>query len=122
MRLATSAKVAPAWRTNARKVSDGPIFLPQRVPAVDHQGRPGHVARGVAGQVHRERPEILRLAEVAQRDVARNRSITSGWVSDQRRFGSVMKPPGRMALTVILCRPVGGDRAVNCSIAAFAVS
>ena len=43
--------------------------LPQRVPAVDHQGRAGHVARGVAGQVHRERPEILRLAEIAQRDV-----------------------------------------------------
>jgi hypothetical protein len=40
-------------------------FLPPRVPAIDHLGRAGHVARGVAGQVHRERSKMLPLAEIA---------------------------------------------------------
>jgi hypothetical protein len=51
-----------------------------------------------------------------------NRSIHSGWVSDQRRFGSVTKPTGRMALTVILCAARSSATArVNWSTAAFAV-
>src|SRR5687768_2505542 len=72
-------------------------------PPVDHQGRAGHVAGGVAGEVDRERAEVFGLAEIAERDVAAEAfdhlrmNLRPGWL------GSVMKPPGRMAFTVILC-------------------
>ena len=42
---------------------------PKRIAAVDDQRRAGHVARGVGGQVHRERAEILWPAELAHRDL-----------------------------------------------------
>jgi hypothetical protein len=58
-------------------VAHRPIaFLPQRIPAIDHQGRSGHVAGGVVGQAHRERSQLYRLTEIAERNVcARKRSI-----------------------------------------------
>ena len=36
---------------------------PQRVASVDHQRRPGHVPRGVAGQIYREWADLVGLSE-----------------------------------------------------------
>ena len=98
------------------------ISLPQRITAVDHQGRPGHVARGVTGQDTARGPRASGWPKSPGGMLARNRSLTSGWGLDQRRFGTVMKPPGRMAFTMILCTAQSAATArVNWSAAAFAV-
>ena len=111
---------APPRRLPSARLSAG---LPERVAAVDDQGRAGHVARGVARQVDRQRPEILRLAEIAIGMCSLDPSITSGCSRAQRWLGSVMKPPGQIALTVTPCGAQSAAAArVNWTIAAFAVS
>src|SRR5580658_905226 len=74
-RKSHSAAIAPTWCLGRMPPSSPanhtnlfrPDASPQRVSTVDHQGGAGHVARGLAGQVHRERTEILRAAEIAHR-------------------------------------------------------
>src|SRR6516225_3629219 len=62
----------PLRRAHSRRAflrPDAPPALPQRITAVDDERRAGHVARSVAGKVHRQRAKVFRFAEIAHRDL-----------------------------------------------------
>ena len=84
--------------------------LPERVAAVDDERGAGHVARGVGGQIDGQRPQVFRARPKSPAGICDlNVSIIAGLSSAQRWLGSVMKPPGPIALTVTSAgRPVGG--------------
>src|SRR4051812_30678980 len=58
--------------------------LPEGVAAIDHKGRPGHVRRGVAGEVDGQWGQLLGAAEPGHRD---------GGLEGRPQLGPLAEPP-----------------------------
>src|SRR5262249_18346176 len=60
---------------------------PQRVPAIDHHGRAGHVARSIARQIDRQRADFVRFAEPAHRYLTDEDVVEFGLLAEPAAAG-----------------------------------